>query len=164
MNIAYITVLDLKSQVSGVIKQAKTWREMLSAGGVNVEYINPWHSYEWKDFDALHVFGGGFWMPQFLENTRREGLAVVHSPMIDTSKNRILYRIVSLIPHFGHKLYTNPSVHKINNTNCTLCLARSADEKRILNRGLGVPIDRINVVPICIETKISDRVGFLSSR
>jgi glycosyltransferase involved in cell wall biosynthesis len=152
MKIAFITTLELKSRASGVRRQAETWKSALEGAGCTVEYINPWHHYDWKSFDALHVFGGGAWMPLFVKGAVEQGLPVVHSPMIDSAKNKLLYRLVASVPHFGHRLYTIPAIHRFNNRLSTLCLARSRDEYDILVQGLGVPPERVRLVPICIDT------------
>lgn len=153
MKIAFITTLELKSRASGVRRQAETWRDLLLAAGVQVEMVNAWDHHDWTTFDVLHVFGGGSWMPHFLDNARKERLCVVHSPMIDTAKNLILYRLIAALPTFGHRLLTMPSVHRYNNLHSSLCIVRSRDESRIASHGLGIPIEQISLVPICISTE-----------
>jgi len=89
----------------------------------------------------------------------REGIPVLHSPILDTAKNLLLYRLTSFAPLFGHKLYTMPAVQKRYGKLCTYTLARSRDEFNILHRGIGLPASKIRFIPIGMRPSVEPEVA-----
>ncbi len=94
-------------------------------------------------------------MPNWIVNANREKLCVIHSPMLDITKNRFIYKLASKLPTFGGRLWCYPSIHKFNNNKSTLCLARSRDEYDLLTACLDVPKERVEIIPISIDTSES---------
>ena len=95
MKIAYILPMQcvISGDSNGVKMQAKVWAESIKKMGHEVTYVDPWQHYIWKDFDILHLFAPGLWMHQFIETISNKNRNIVLSPIIDTIKSSISYKL-----------------------------------------------------------------------
>lgn len=61
MKIAYIlsTTIIVSGRSNGIRSQAETWAENLRKYGHVVDYVSEWGNYDWKSYDAIHLFGEG---------------------------------------------------------------------------------------------------------
>jgi glycosyltransferase involved in cell wall biosynthesis len=152
MRIAFVVTQYSNPRASGVLKQAINWQHSLESQGATVELVNPWRPIKWKEeFDLVHIFSGAFWATHLVEDLVKQNIPIVHSPILDTTKNRLIYRMMSYAPMFGHMLYTMPATQKRYGHLFRLTFARSLDEFAILSQGIGVRRSRIKFVPIAMQ-------------
>lgn len=61
MKIAYIlsTTIIVSGRSNGIRSQAETWAENLRKHGHVVDQVSEWGNYDWKSYDAIHMFGEG---------------------------------------------------------------------------------------------------------
>lgn len=61
MKIAYIlsTTIIVSGRSNGIRSQAETWADNLRRHGHVVDYVSEWGDYDWKSYDAIHLFGEG---------------------------------------------------------------------------------------------------------
>ena len=69
MKIAFILYPDviISNKSNGIRSQAETWAELLRHEGVYVDLVNNWGNYNWKEYDAIHLFGAGRWLFSFVK-------------------------------------------------------------------------------------------------
>lgn len=132
---------------NGIRKQALVWKQTLEDMGHQVELINTWGEYKWKDFDIIHSFG-------FLDSNsiisqlKSRGCKIVNSPIIDTTQSIFQYKLASF---WGSKILNLSSPRyclRQAKKNIDLFLARSEFEKSYIVNALGVQESNVDIVPL----------------
>ena len=98
MKIAYIinsnTVISGKS--NGIRSQALIWKEALEKeDNISVVLISNWGSYNWKSFDAIHIFGYDSSILNFVSSLYLKNKNIFLSPIIDSTKPYWQYKLAS---------------------------------------------------------------------
>lgn len=85
MKIAYILYpqVVISNRSNGIRSQAETWATLLSEKGHEVVCINNWENYNWSEFDAIHLFGGGSWMYVIAKRLHALNNNIIWSPIVD---------------------------------------------------------------------------------
>lgn len=154
MKIAYIMPVgtSLTGKADGVRMQALIWKDALIERGHQVDLIEAWGEYDWKDYDAIHLFGQGNWifMVQKL-STKNPNIFV--SPIIDTNTPLWKYKLAS---------YWGCNKLRITSQNYTMryqsqfvkgFLARSDYEKKYILASTYMSPEQVDIVPLSYRTE-----------
>jgi glycosyltransferase involved in cell wall biosynthesis len=132
---------------NGVVAQARAQAAALGHRGHDVVYLNPWEPQLAEEMDVLHFFTGGF--PFYgIENWRclRSPGVLVMSPIIDSNRPNVFYRLAALAGNALPRLHSAPALLRNQARGSDVVVCRSEHELRRVERGLGVPRERIAVV------------------
>ena len=152
MKIAYIiTPHAAVDRSNGIKSQAMTWGEALKAKGHTVVYVNPWESYDWETFDAIHFFGNGPWVNTIRTYLRKKNPKCVYSPIYDPnpfleSRSQFLQKKISQWT-LG-KWYCNLCQVALEYKGYRRILVRTEDEKKWIRSLFDVPDENISLVPL----------------
>lgn len=136
---------------SGVVVQARCWKEALEALGHEVALVSALESIDWKTFDLVHLFQHGSWCAPLLSDLAAAGVPTVMSPIIDPPRPYgLIASLVSRIPFERARLQQNQRLLRNYGATCTRMLSRSQLERRSLEV-VGVPASKIVNVPISIS-------------
>ena len=93
MKIAYIANQTncISGASNGIRMQALIWKEALEKRGHSVDLINAWGNYNWKEYDAIHIFGGGDVL-DFITQLFDRNKNIFLSPIIDTDQSIFKYK------------------------------------------------------------------------
>ena len=133
---------------NGIRQQALTWKEGLEQNGTTVDLLGAWEHVEWRSYDLVHVFHLQLWADDLIGRLRRRGMPVVLSPIIDSPKSPLLYRVACSVGYAKGRIGTENFFFAKAARAASLVLARSQHERAIIQTGLGVDSRRIDVVPI----------------
>ena len=136
--------------------QAVIWGEALIERGHTVEWIDPWKSYNWKEFDIVHVYGIGLWNYDFIHWGSRINSNFVFSPIIDTNKNMSMYKLATHIGCEKLRLYSQNYMLRKLKSDIKLFYARSEHESKYLREGYGIPDEKISLVPLAYRFDKND--------
>lgn len=128
--------------------QAEIWAKELERKGHQVDRINSWGHYDWKNYDIIHVFGFGLWNYDMIHWGSSINPNFVFSPIIDTNTPMWKYRLAT---HFGCKklrLYSQNYALRQLKPDIKLFLARTNYEAEYLRKGYGIENKKIALIPL----------------
>ena len=153
MKIAYIIYPEViyANKSNGVRSQVVTWGNILRAYGHEVDFVNNWKDYNWKEYDAIHFVGQGVWIPRVLNQIRRLNDKCIFSPIYDPhpiweSKKQFLLKKVANLTNgkFHCMLWDETQAFK----NFNRYSVRSKHEAEAIVRLFDVPREKIDLVPL----------------
>ena len=128
--------------------QAEIWLKELEQKGHQVDRINPWGHYDWKQYDIIHVFGFGLWNYDMIHWGSGINPNFVFSPIIDTNTPMWKYRLAT---HFGCsrlRLFSQNYALRQLKPDIKLFLARTEYEADYLRQGYGIENKKLAIVPL----------------
>lgn len=128
--------------------QAEIWLKELERKGHQVDRINPWGHYDWKQYDIIHVFGFGLWNYDMIHWGSGINPNFVFSPIIDTNTPMWKYRLAT---HFGCsrlRLFSQNYALRQLKPDIKLFLARTEYEADYLRQGYGIENKKLAIVPL----------------
>lgn len=128
--------------------QAEIWLKELERKGHQVDRINPWGHYDWKQYDIIHVFGFGLWNYDMIHWGSGINPNYVFSPIIDTNTPMWKYRLAT---HFGCsrlRLFSQNYALRLLKPDIKLFMARTEYEANYLRHGYGIEDNKIAIVPL----------------
>lgn len=137
---------------NGIRMQALIWREELVKRGHEVVLINSWDVYDWKSFDIVHSFSFADSI-SFLHELKKRGIKTVCSPIIDSSENKILYKLAT---KWGSKKLrlTSPGYNlRQQSPNIDLFLARTEHEAGYIRDCFDIPYEKVAIVPLSYRSE-----------
>lgn len=153
MRIAYIIYPEVvfANKSNGVRSQVVTWGRILKSKGHDIDFVNNWEDYDWKEYDAIHFVGQGVWIPRVLNQIRRINEKCVFSPIYDphpiweTKKQQWLKKLANLTNGKYHcMLWDETQAFK----NFNRYSVRSKHEADAIVRLFDVPREKIDLVPL----------------
>jgi glycosyltransferase involved in cell wall biosynthesis len=147
-------VPSLKS--GGLLTQILNTKKYLEQIGVSVELYNGWDSIDHQKVDLFHLFWANP-ATHFLGSVMKEqGIKTVVTPVFFSRHNP---RALSWIHAFGRVLSRMNSIQQGHVLTSDLCkkadmnLPNTRKEAELLNKGLGVPDEKIRMVPNGVEER-----------
>ena len=152
MKIAYILYPDaiISNKSNGIRSQAETWAELLRQERIDVDLVNNWGNYNWKEYDAIHFFGSGRWIFSVVKRLSAINPKICWSPIYDPDINHSftdkitsylgLFMNGSLKWNYLYQIRKEQRVKKV--------LTRSHFETEYLNNMFHVPSDRMELIPL----------------
>lgn len=130
--------------------QAMQWRDVLLHMGHDVVEINPWDTYDWKSFDAIHFFyfGSSYFSIYGILKNRAPQAKIICSPVLDPHFPMFVYQILSRVAFFKAKIFAEYSALRKFDNFFDLFLARTEFERKFLTRAFGIPSSKIKIIPL----------------
>lgn len=154
MKIAFILYPDviISNRSNGIRSQAEMWAKELSNLGHDVALVNTWGNYNWKDFDVIHFFKGGAWMPKLAKKISEINPNIIWSPIIDPYQNlsfndklkEVLVKIISC-----GLFRTNVYYERINSRLVKAIIVRTNYEKCYVNEYLNFSKEKTHIIHLC---------------
>ena len=152
MKIAYIIYPDviISNRSNGIRSQAETWAELLRQEGVEVDLINNWGNYYWKEYDAIHLFGGGRWIFSVVKRLSAINSKICWSPIYDPSNSpSIIDKTILYMGGFVNGFLKWNYLYQIRKElHVKKVLTRSNFEKEYLKKTFDVPKERIELITL----------------
>lgn len=136
--------------------QAEIWARELEWKGHAVDRINPWGHYDWKSYDAVHVFGFGLWNYDMIHWGSGINPNFVFSPIIDTNTPMWKYKLATRVGCKKLRLFSQNYALRQLKPDIKLFLARTQYEADYLRRGYGIDENKIAVVPLSYRETACD--------
>lgn len=158
MKIAYIIYpqVIISNRSNGVRSQAIEWAKMLSDRGHDVALVNNWNDYNWNDFDAIHVFGGGSWILGLVSRLCKLNSNILWSPIVDpttTSKGLINDKIKCVLNKLTRGTFRTTVFEQTKSIPfIKSILTRSQFEADYVHWLYNVPKDKIQIIPLSYST------------
>jgi glycosyltransferase involved in cell wall biosynthesis len=156
-------IFALGNPGNGVFEQAKQQARALEALGHKVVELNPWQWQDEKKLDVIHFYSGGpalRGIEHLFDSSQRP--ALVFSPIIDSNKSFVSYRIAALMGGLVPAVITVPGEFRRQAIASDIVVCRSASEKERVCRGMGISPQKVRIV--LNGTSIPDTVDGDASR
>lgn len=149
MNIAFIKSTPHIAMASGVKIQALEWKAGLEKEGHNITLINCWEDINWKKFDILLFFEYDGYLRQFIELAKGLNTKIVLAPIIDTNASPLQFKLACKFLGLD-KIRLRSKFHDlyIVRNYIDLYLVRSEYEKAYITKSLGIPDNKVLIVPL----------------
>lgn len=158
MKIAYIIYpgVIISNKSNGIRSQAVEWAEILRAKGITIDLIDNWGDYNWRSYDAIHLFGSGLWVCDIIRALSEINDRIVISPIMDPTPSFSM--LGSDIRYYLSKTkFFNSRVYMIANafqkSKC-LCV-RSEFEKKFVAKVYKISENVFKKVPLAFDTKLN---------
>lgn len=139
------------SPQNGIRQEALLKMRGLQALGHTVVCVDAWQPETARDLDVLHFFYGGLALSG-VEVARQCGVKkLVFSTTIDSNQNQLAYRLASRLGRLSSRFFTIQGEFLKQCRTADLVIVRSAHEQLRVCLGLGVPQQKVQVVPLGIE-------------
>ena len=165
MKIAYIIYPEviISNRSNGIRAQAIAWAEILEKYyNISVTFVNNWNDYNWRDFDAIHLFGGGGnWVERVSKRLKPMNDRIVYSPIVDPNPNANIKidRLKVLLPKLAlNKIMTNFSLRERQYRYIRRVLVRSNFEKSYIQRVYAVNENKFKLVPLSFTPSLCNDI------
>lgn len=128
--------------------QAEIWARELERKGHQVDRINPWGHYDWKQYDIVHVFGFGLWNYDIIHWGSGINPNFVFSPIIDTNTPMWKYRLATRFGCERLRLYSQNYALRRYKDDVKLFFARTEYEADYLRQGYDIAAEKVCIVPL----------------
>ena len=128
--------------------QAEIWAKELERKGHQVDRINPWEHYDWKNYDVVHVFGFGLWNYDMIHWGSGINPNFVFSPIIDTNTPIWKYNLATYWGCKKLRLFSQNYALRQLKPDIKLFFARTEYEADYLRKGYGIEDQKIAIVPL----------------
>lgn len=128
--------------------QAEIWARELERKGHQVDRINAWGHYDWKNYDIIHVFGFGLWNYDMIHWGSGINPHFVFSPIIDTNTPMWKYQLATHVGCRKLRLFSQNYALRQLKPDIKLFFARTEYEADYLRRGYGIEEQKIAIVPL----------------
>lgn len=154
MKVAYIIPEKMGfAKFNGIKVQAETWAEELKNKNIDVVKINPWEYNDLASFDVIHIFSCFCGLLDLVKYVFSKNKNIVISPIIDSNKNILLYKIASYVSFSKLNLESYYSEIRKCVPYVKTWLVRSQFESSYLSKCYGVPLEKIDNVPLSFRTE-----------
>ena len=149
MKVAYIIseISSANGKGDGVRTQAWTWAEGLRRLGVDVSLVGPWDDFDYKSCDLVHCFSYYAGMHLDLAHLKRKfGVAIAVSPIVDSNRNPLIYRLASYCDFPKLHMYSPAGSLRRSVEIVDGWFVRSDYEQQYIARAYGIPMQRMHKV------------------
>lgn len=131
----------------------------LRTRGVDIEFIDPWKSYDLKSFDLAHVFSAGIGTHEIAVRLDHFKVPLVVSPIFYTSHSPRFVRGVraleKLANRVGRGIWTDYGLAEHICRLSRVVLPNTTAESDLICNGLRIPRDRITVIPNGVDDRFA---------
>lgn len=157
MKVAIVGPLSSLAVNGGVRNQIDQTARHLRKLGVHCEFVSHENTLQDIAPDLVHVFSCGRETHDFILQAKKLGLKVVLSPIYYAVQPpwriRILLKIETLLQSVTSAIWTDFGVRNSSCSLADLILPNTDSEKELLHSALGVPLDKMKVVPNGVEQR-----------
>jgi len=148
----------LSGRSNGVRSQALTTCNILNELGDECVLINAWEHYDWKSFDAIHIYGYDIAIHTFVKMLLKKNPNIYLSPIIDSTKSYSLYKWATFNGFEKLRLYSNNyALRKALGLVKGVC-ARSTHEAKYYNLSFGVDSQKIFTIPLSYTIEAPENI------
>jgi len=138
----------LSGRSNGVRSQALSTYDILNKYGDECVLINVWEHYDWKSFDAIHIFGYDIAIHTYVKVLSSRNPNIFISPIIDSTKPYSLYKWATFNGFEKLRLYSNNyALRKALHLVKGVC-ARSEHEAKFYGESFGIDSRKIFTIPL----------------
>jgi len=153
MKVLFCSYQAVANPGGGVYTQVIMTCKYLREAGVDVELFDSWKRYDWKEIDVVHVFETDM-RNYFLLKMIPSDVPLVVSPIIDKTYPPFVARVLTAFSApLPPQVLTSYKSHALAFRKADVVISRSSDERRMLEKGFGVPAVKIRDVPNGVEEK-----------
>jgi glycosyltransferase involved in cell wall biosynthesis len=150
----YQAVMMLRGGPRTQILQSKAELENL---GVRVSLFNSWRELHRNDFDLVHFFGANIGTYHLAREVHKVGVPMVLSPIFFTRhSSEYVHRIVragKLLKRFSRGIWTDYGMMAEMCSWASILAANTVDEARLFTEGMGMPEEKVRIVPNGVEPR-----------
>ena len=150
----YQAVLMLRGGPKTQILQSKI---ELQALGVRASLFNTWKEFQREDVDLVHFFGANIGTYHLAREIHKLGIPIVISPIFFTRhSSEYVHRVVkagNFLKRFSGGIWTDYGMMAEMCSWASLVAANTVDEARLFTEGIGVPEEKIRIVPNGVEPR-----------
>ncbi len=144
----------------GVRTQMRETKASLEALGVQVDVLNAAESLDPSRYDVIHIFTANIGTYHLARALRLQGCPLVISPVFYTRRSRAVVRAVvsadKLVNRFVRGVWTDYGLMAEMCGWAAAVLPNTKEEADLFTRALGIPADRVTVVPNGVEARFAD--------
>lgn len=159
MNVCFATYQSVSLLNGGPRTQVLQTKRCLEELGVRVSLFETWRDIRTEPIDLLHLFGANIGTYHLAREVRKLGIPTVVTPIFYTRRPPFIMRsIVSadrLIRRIARGIWTDYALVRDICMWAKAVAPNTAREARLISRGLGIPPERITVVPNGVEERFS---------
>lgn len=138
----------LSGRSNGVRSQALSTCNILNEFGDECVLINGWEHYDWKSFDAIHIYGYDIAIHTFIKALASRNPNIFISPIIDSTKPYSLYKWATFNGFEKLRLYSNNyALRKALALVKGVC-ARSEHEAKFFRESFEIDSKKIFTIPL----------------
>lgn len=154
MKVAFLIGPTISGRRNGVVSQALTWMEGLKSHGIVVDLITPWETFDWSEYDLIHVFGTGFYL-DVIKLLRLKGVSrIILSPIFDDNKPAFILKVLSRLNFARIGCKTAWASLREAMFDCDLVLTRSKFESNRLNSVFGVTSRKLEICSLPVRSLV----------
>ena len=151
MKVAFIIYSNavVSGKSNGVRSQAIKWKRILeSKSSYNVDLIDNWGVYNWKDYKAIHIFGYDLSLLSFVSSIYKYNKNIYLSPIIDSTKPYWQYKLASFNGFKKFRLLSVNFVLKESMKYIKGVCSRSEHESGYFSNSLNISQTKIFQIPL----------------
>lgn len=150
MKIAYVFCpIPHHGRLNGIISQCITWANGLRKFGHEVQLITAWETYNWPEFDVIHVFGStDIWYYNFIKEMLKLNPCIVWSPICDNMDKPIIQHLKSLLGSQILNLFSLPYIRRLTYQLPIQVSVRSLYEREYISDSYNVPNSKFHIAPL----------------
>ena len=157
MNVCFATYHSVMMLKGGPRTQVFQTKECLERLGVGVTLFESWAEFRKETVDLVHLFGANIGTYHLAREMHKLGIPIVVSPIFFTRRAapfvRSIAAVDSLVRRYAHGVWTDYGLVKEICSWARAAVPNTSGEAYLLERGLGVPREKITVVPNGVEER-----------
>jgi glycosyltransferase involved in cell wall biosynthesis len=154
----------LSGRSNGVRSQALSTYSILNKFGDECVLINGWEHYDWKSFDAIHIYGYDIAIHTFVKALASRNPNIFISPIIDSTKPYSLYKLATFNGFEKLRLYSNNyALRKALHLVKGVC-ARSEHEAKFFRESFGIDSQKVFTLPLSYGLEAPEKIHEILER
>ncbi len=140
----------------GINVQCRMWQDGLKHLGHDVFLLNPWDFFDYKNFDFLFIMGyGKLLIDQVRLFKQFDKPRIVSAPIFDPNTTPLWKFKIKSRYYGAERFYINNPLHDMYKcrNDFSLFFARSEFEKTYIVKGMGIPENKVKIVPLHMRFK-----------
>lgn len=148
----------LSGRSNGVRSQALSCSNILNTFGNECVLINGWEHYDWKTFDAIHIYGYDIAIHTFVKMLHKKNSNIYISPIIDSTKPYDMYKWATFNGFEKLRLYSNNYALRQALQLVKGVCARSEHEAKYFNKSFGIDNKKIFTIPLSYSIQAPENI------
>ncbi len=157
MRVCFATVQSVMMSDGGVRTQVLQSKTALEQLGVRPTLFNAWKGFQPANTDLVHFFGAGIGTYHLAREIHKLGVPIVLSPIFFTRHSSdYVHRIVktgNLLRRYARGLWTDYGMMAEMCSWASVLAANTVEEARLFVEGMGVPEEKVRIVPNGVEPR-----------
>jgi len=160
MKLLVIAPLSIGVIYGGARMQAIKTSEQLAKLGVEVNYYNPWETYEPAAFDIVHIFLAGNETLTLAKKLGDLNCKLAVSPIFFTRRSAAIIRnslkLEAVAGKFIRGIFSDYSIKATVCRSADIILPNTASEAALIRDGFGIPGQNLSVIPNGVDKRFAE--------